>query len=250
MAYEIGRESRVDTNEPHALDTPDSLFVGDVYCSSDPGGFLAKPKESQRLQFDLVKESEAPDTLNQCIILRDSRRLKGQVRVVEKDISAEFNTGPRARFFDDSVGIGYAPIHIENPGSDSGWQLIKTKPFQIPLGALLQENCTNLIAGGGNISTTWITNTAYSTPAVEWAVGEAAGVVAVYCAGIKGFTNEFTKNPQHVKHLQRLLVTKRHAPIYWYDDVSSDDDDFVEAQLKPFRETDYNDSSTTLHYHK
>jgi len=250
LEYEIGRESRADTNEPHAPDTPDSLFAGDVYCFSDPGRFLGKPKESQRLKFDLVKGTGAPDTLNQCIILRDSRRLRGRKKIVEQDISADFNKGPRAQFFNNSIGIGYEPIHIMNPGSDPEGQLIMTKPFQIPLGALLPEKCTNLIACGGNISTTWITSTAYSTPPVEWAVGEAAGIVAAYCAGVKTFTDELTKNPQQVSHIQRWLVTKRGAPIYWYDDMTSDDKDFVEAQLKPFVEPGYNDSSTTLHYRK
>ena len=177
------------------------------------------------------------------------RRIKGYTKIIEQDISAQFNDGPRARFFIDSIGIGFQPIHIGNKDGTPGNSIIETKPFQIPLSALITEGSTNLLAGGGNISASSIASSAYGSPSVEWAVGEAAGEAAAYCAGHKIDTADFAEQLIHVKGLQKWLVEKRGAPIYWYDDVTPYDEDFVEAQLKPFDNPDYHDASTSLSYH-
>src|SRR6185295_2534372 len=57
----------------------------------------------------------------------------------------------------------------------------RTKPFQIPLGALVPRRTANLLAAAKNIGTTHITNGCYRLHPVEWNIGEAAGRLAAYC---------------------------------------------------------------------
>jgi hypothetical protein len=147
------------------------------------------------------------------------------------------------------VGIGFHPLIIDRPGGDSDKLVIETRPFQIPLGALVTKNHSNFLVGGATVSTTFITNTAYNTPSVEWAIGEAAGEAAAYCAGLKIYLDVLATTESHILGLQEWLVRKRGVPIYWYDDVTPHDKDFVRAQLHPFRDPSHNTSSRTLDYY-
>ena len=73
--------------------------------------------------------------------------------------------------------------------------------------------------------------------------------MATYCAGNNAiFTHELVQNEDFVRDLQYWLVTKRHVPVYWYDDVTPNDPDFAEAQMKPFDDAKYHNTRTTLHY--
>ena len=57
---------------------------------------------------------------------------------------------------------------------------VASTPFEIPLGALIPQRMTNLLAANKNIGTTHITNGCYRLHPVEWNVGEAAGHLAAY----------------------------------------------------------------------
>ena len=54
----------------------------------------------------------------------------------------------------------------------------ETRPFQIPLGALLPIRVENLLPACKNLGVTHITNGAYRLHPVEWNTGEAAGMIA------------------------------------------------------------------------
>jgi len=56
-----------------------------------------------------------------------------------------------------------------------------TRPFQIPLGALLPRTLANLLAACKNLGVTHITNGAYRLHPIEWNIGEAAGALAAFC---------------------------------------------------------------------
>jgi hypothetical protein len=51
----------------------------------------------------------------------------------------------------------------------------RTRPFQIPMGALIPVRIRNLLAAAKNIGTTHITNGCFRLHPVEWNTGEAAG---------------------------------------------------------------------------
>ena len=88
--------------------------------------------------------------------------------------------------FSDSCGIGDYGIDIHQCYGPPGTPWvggITVRPFQIPLGALIPSDVTNLIMACKNIGTTHLTGGAYRVHPAEWAVGEAAGTFAAYCVG-------------------------------------------------------------------
>jgi hypothetical protein len=241
--YTTGRESRGDTGEPHAPDT-----------ASHPGAknyFLAEAgvdAGADNYVIDLLEEKPSDTAAEKITIETGSRRLKAYSQITEQDISAEFQSGPRARFFEDSVGIGYSLITMF--GSDSGVEpvIVPVKPFQIPYSALISPLYSNLIAGGRASGMTYVVSMAYNAPSVEWALGESAGEIAAFCAGYNLNAHELMNSAEDFNKFRERLVKDRGIPIYWYDDVSVDDPDFVEAQLKPFGEPEYHGAAQTLHY--
>jgi hypothetical protein len=120
------------------------------------------------------------DGLSKHPYIRESRRIVALKTIVEADVAAQFQPGPLAAPFADSVGIGWYPIDIHRAGADDVGLSCRTKPFQIPLGALIPVRLANLVAACKNIGTTHITNGCYRLHPVEWNIGEAAGALAAF----------------------------------------------------------------------
>jgi len=159
---------------------------------------------------------------------RESRRIRALETIREQDISALYQKGPRSRWFADSVGIGFYPIDIhscDKKDFSSG-----TKPFQVPLGALVPADIQNLIAASKDIGTTHITNGAYRLHPIEWAIGEAAGRLAALAVKSGHTPRAIAENAKLTTTLQVDLV-RSGAPIYWFDDLKVDDPAFPAAQL-------------------
>jgi hypothetical protein len=112
--------------------------------------------------------------------IRESRRIVALKTIVEQDVSTQFQPGALAARFADSVGIGWYPIDIHRAGVDDVGLSCRTRPFRIPLGALIPVRMTNLIAACKNIGTTHLTNGCYRLHPVEWNIGEAAGALAAF----------------------------------------------------------------------
>ena len=93
--------------------------------------------------------------------IRECRRIKALRTIVEQDVSADFQPGPVAAHFADSIGVGWYPIDIHRAGPEDVGISCRTRPFQIPLGALIPIRIRNLIAAAKNIGTTHITNGCY-----------------------------------------------------------------------------------------
>jgi hypothetical protein len=180
--------------------------------------------------------------------MKEPRRIKPVTLITELDISTEFQKGPRARFYEDAVAIGFNPIVVRGPGGAE--TVVETKPFQIPLGAIITPYFDNLLAGGRNIGATRVASGALRSPQVEWAIGEAAGLAASFCGGAKISVHALRDNPRHLRQLHHIMVRALSIPIYWYDDVKPDDPDFAEAQIEPFRKPEVYKEAKNLHYHK
>jgi hypothetical protein len=118
------------------------------------------------------------DGLSKFPYIRECRRIKAVRTVVEQDVAIAYQPGPRAAEFDDAVGIGWYPIDIHQAGEGDIGISTRTKPFQIPLGALIPIRVENLIVANKNIGSTHITNGCYRLHPVEWGIGEAAGTLA------------------------------------------------------------------------
>lgn len=159
-----------------------------------------------------------PDALAPLPYVRESRRIRARKTVRETDIAAKYNSGPRAALFPDTCGIGdYGiDIHAGGTGDPGLWE--PTRPFQIPLGALLPVRVTNLIAACKNIGVTHITNGAYRVHPSEWAIGEAAGALAGFCAAQGVTTVAVITDPTLLRSYQKLLLGAG-VPLFWWSDV-------------------------------
>lgn len=160
--------------------------------------------------------------------IRESRRIKAEQIIVEQDIAAATNSGARSRLAADSVGIGLYPIDIHGqqdvPGAGQ-----PSRPFQLPLGALVQSHIRNLIPACKNIGTTHITNGAYRLHPVEWAIGEAAGTLAGYCLNEQTTPQKVLRNKRSTRQVQKRLL-ENGAPIFWYSDVPTTHPQFEAIQ--------------------
>lgn len=167
------------------------------------------------------------DGLSQFPYVRESRRMRALRTIREQDIAPPDSTSARAVQFEDSVGIGYysMDLHACNPEPS----LPRSKPFQIPLAALISRNVPNLMAAAKNIGTTHFTNGAYRLHPTEWAIGTAAGETAHEALVARVSLGEVEANPDRLHRLQLDLI-RMGQPLVWYDDVPIASRAFVAIQ--------------------
>ena len=106
----------------------------------------------------------------------------------------------------------------------------RTRPFQIPLGALIPVRVRNLLAGAKNLGTTHITNGCYRLHPVEWNIGEAAGALAAYALDAGEDPAAIHADAGLRRDFQRRLVTGG-VPLYWFTDVGVDHPAFAPLQM-------------------
>ena len=170
------------------------------------------------------------DGLGKYPYIRECRRLRGLSTIREHQVSAEYQPGARAEMFADSVGVGWYPIDIHRAGADDVGVSCRTRPFQIPLGALVPFHMRNLIAGAKNLATTHITNGCYRLHPVEWNIGEAAGTLAAFTLETGHDAVAVHGDRALLRAFQRRLV-EAGVPLYWFVDVPVDDPRFAELQM-------------------
>ncbi len=176
--------------------------------------------------------------------VRESRRLaNAHVRVAQNQIDA--STHPlRAQNFPDSCGIGWYAAdvhagwysadgdqaHATTPNIGTPWHSIPTAPFQVPLGTMLPRELANFVAGCKNICATHLSSAAYRVHPVEWAIGEAAGVLASYCAKQEVTPGDTWRDAGRAVAYQSRLLS-RGTPIFWWDDVLYEVDERAYAAI-------------------
>src|SRR5207237_10535257 len=165
-----------------------------------------------RLQPDVMGTD---DGLSKHPYIRESRRIKAQKTIVEQEVSEHYQKGPRAAAFADSVGVGWYPIDIHRAGPEDVGASCRTKPFQIPLGALIPIRMRNLIAGAKNIGTTHITNGCYRLHPVEWNIGETAGALAAFALETRLSPAAVRGDAGALGRFQRRLL-EQGVPLAWF----------------------------------
>ncbi len=170
------------------------------------------------------------DGLSPFPYIRESRRIRARKTIVEQEVSAHHQPGPRAAHFADSVGVGWYPIDIHRSGPDDVGASCRTKPFQIPLGALLPVRVSNLIAAAKNIGTTHITNGCYRLHPIEWNIGEAAGELAALALELRVAPAAVHERADLLARLQRRLLAQG-VPLAWLTEVGGDAPLFIGSQL-------------------
>ena len=136
-----------------------------------------------RLRKDVMGTN---DGLAKYPYVRESRRIRAMTTIVEQDCGRENRalvTGKKesqvqAKRYLDSVGIGHYQIDLHPSTGGDNYIDFAALPFELPLGALIPQRVSNLIASCKNIGTTHITNGCYRLHPIEWNIGEVAGHLA------------------------------------------------------------------------
>jgi hypothetical protein len=177
----------------------------------------------------LMVRTDAFGTADGCApaaYVRESRRIDAEERILQQQIAKKsYPPGTqRAALFRTSCGIGTYGIDIHAAsGPGTPWCAFETLHFQIPLGSLLPKQLDNFIAACKNIGATHLTSGAYRVHPVEWAIGEAAGILGAFAAR-QGVTPKqvYQQADRRTTYQYRLLA--RGVPIYWWSDVQFEDD--------------------------
>ena len=186
-----------------------------------------------RLRFDVF---DTPDGCSPKPYIRESRRIKAVRPILEQEIVAQDFRGndcrgekARSAFMSDTVGVGSYPLDIHPNGHGEPNAFVTTRPFQIPLGALIPVRLTNLLPACKNLGTTHLSNGAYRLHPIEWNIGESAGLIAHFCLQ-KGLTlRELSQNEKTFGELQSFLLHNR-IPLHWYTDVPLEHPAFFAVQ--------------------
>ena len=179
-----------------------------------------------RLRPDIMGTA---DGFSQHPYIRESRRIEARKTIVEQEVAAPHQSNARAAPFSDSVGVGWYAIDIHGQATDIVY-IAPTKPFQIPLGALVSRHLDNLLAACKNIGTTHITNGCYRLHPVEWNIGEAAGALAAFCLGQQQTPADVCSSAPLRRQYQQTLLAAG-VPLYWYEDVPLGHPAFAAVQM-------------------
>ncbi|MDR7382112.1 FAD-dependent oxidoreductase [Promicromonospora iranensis] len=168
-----------------------------------------------RLRPDVMGST---DGLAQAAYHRESRRIQAVTTVTENDVSYAVRGDQGATRYEDSVGVGMYRIDLHPSTGGDTYIDVPSTPFEIPLGALLPQRTTNLLAGNKNIGTTHITNGCYRLHPVEWNVGEAAGHLAAHCLATGRTPHAVQAKPDLLADYQAELVAAG-VELRWPDGV-------------------------------
>ena len=166
------------------------------------------------------------DGLSKYPYVRESRRMTASSRVIEQAIVDGYWPGPRARWFDDSVGIGFYMVDIHPCGANERGRMMMPKPFQIPLATLLPRTPVNFLPAGKNIGVTHLTNGAFRLHPIEWMVGEAAGTIASLAIA--------NGSRPDARTIQADLA-RAGVPVVWFDDMPVNHPAFAAIQIAAIR---------------
>ncbi|MCB0551208.1 MAG: FAD-dependent oxidoreductase [Phaeodactylibacter sp.] len=129
-------------------------------------------------------EYPTPDGLPMIPYYRESRRLKGAVRLTSPYLSAPFQQ--KYPLYRTGVAVGDYPIdhhHKKNPGAPAiDFINIKVPSYNVPLGALIPLDTEGLIVAEKSISVSNIVNGATRLQPVVMGIGQAAGALAALAA--------------------------------------------------------------------
>lgn len=172
-----------------------------------------------RMRGDIVGTA---DGLAKYPYIREARRIQSEFTILEQHLTREArraiasdkNAPLRAAEFADSVGVGYYALDLHPRVGGANYLDLESLPFQIPLGSLIPQRITNLIAGGKTIGTTHISNGCYRLHPVEWNIGEAAGWLAAFCMERKLLPKQVRSQDNVLREFQQLL-TQNGIQLQW-----------------------------------
>ncbi|MBP7461721.1 MAG: FAD-dependent oxidoreductase, partial [Candidatus Delongbacteria bacterium] len=124
-------------------------------------------------------EFPTPDRLALIPYIRESRRVRGQVRVTLHDLLDPYRRHPDP-LYRQAIAVGDYPVdhHHQRAALTEPEQYPSIPSFSIPYGALIPEQVEGLICAEKNISVSHIVNGASRLQPVVLQIGQAAGTAA------------------------------------------------------------------------
>jgi hypothetical protein len=177
-----------------------------------------------------VEALGSPDGISKYPYIRESRRIVARTRIVQQDLTVDFQKGARARWRPDSIGLGMYMVDIHPCGRGERGKMVMARPFQIPLGALVPAGARNLLPAGKNIGTTHITNGAHRLHPVEWNSGESAATLAAFSLRHGVAAEQVASDPKLARRLQAELLGQGIG-LVWFDDLPLAHPDFRAIQM-------------------
>lgn len=164
-----------------------------------------------RLRPDLVGTA---DGLAKHPYIRESRRIRAEFTVLERHVGTEARRKALGRQdvtaerFPDSAGVGSYRIDLHPSSGGDNYIDVSSLPFQVPLGSLIPKRVENLLPACKNLGVTHVTNGCYRLHPVEWAIGEAAGLLASFCLDRKLTPRAVRNTPARLEEFQSFLVAQ------------------------------------------
>ena len=148
---------------------------------------------------------------------RESRRMKGIVRLRNEDLARPFEQV--SALYKTGVAVGDYPIdhHHSMNGAAPPISFTPILPYTIPLGCLVPEKTEGLIAAEKNISVSNIVNGTTRLQPVVLLTGQAAGALAAYC-----IRKSIQPRDADVRDVQQILLDAR-CYLMPYSDMKPDD---------------------------
>jgi hypothetical protein len=165
------------------------------------------------------------DGLAKMPYIRESRRIKAEFTILEQHVSAKCRPNQTlAEQFHDSIGVGFYRIDLHPTVGGDNYVDVESLPFQIPLGALIPERMTNLLAACKNIGTTHITNGCYRLHPIEWNIGEAVGNLLAFCISRNLTPKQVRNETKLLSEFQSILI-KNGFELEWRTDLNLSEGD-------------------------
>lgn len=172
-----------------------------------------------RLRHDVVGTA---DGLAMYPYIREARRIKAELTMLEQHISAE-TRADGAEHFDDAVAIGYYFLDMHQRTEAAAPFLTQVWPYQISLGSLVPQRVRNVIPACKNLGVTHVVNSATRLHPIEWVIGEAAGTLAAFCVEHGVEPKDVRADESKLRELQSVLVHQgveigwpRLGPVRWW----------------------------------
>jgi len=184
--------------------------------------------------------------------IREARRGIALKTIRHEELAVSHCPSPRATCYPDSVGIGRAGYIDLRRNTASGHVHLKgdaaqARPLMLPARALIPVATDGLILSSKSIGTTHITNGVYHLPTVEWAIGEASGLLAAAAISGGRTPREVVTHEVALRSLQQAML-RQGIPLYWFDDIAHDDPDFEAIHMMAIAGQVGSVPADTLHF--
>ena len=156
---------------------------------------------------------------------RESRRMHGMVRMLVQHISKPFDT-PQP-LFTTGIAVGDYPVdhhHKKNSAAPQHLEFFPVPSFNIPLGALIPKDASNLIVAEKSISVSNIVNGTTRLQPCVMQIGQASGLLAAL-----SIKNRVDSKNISVRQVQQALLDA-NGYIMPYKDVTQKDRYFKAIQ--------------------